>query len=108
MEHNGGFVYTSNIMCHVWYSVEVRPSCGASRSPATRDVTRSQAHRDHGDASKLFVNYPGLTKSVVVGSPILVDDGLVSLRVTDVRENSVTCLVENGYEKQARKDTSRE
>ncbi|CAM9582084.1 unnamed protein product, partial [Ascophyllum nodosum] len=60
------------------------------------EVTVDPAHRDHGDASKLFVNYPGLTKSVVVGSPILVDDGLVSLRVTDVRENSVTCLVENG------------
>lgn len=43
----------------------------------------------------MFVNYFGLTGAVKVGSAILLDDGLVSLRVTDVREEAVTCIVEN-------------
>lgn len=54
-----------------------------------------QDHHDKGSASKLFVNYYGLTAAVKVGSAILLDDGLVSLRVTDVKEESVTCMVEN-------------
>ncbi|CAN0318802.1 unnamed protein product, partial [Hapterophycus canaliculatus] len=52
-------------------------------------------HREKGTAAKLFVSYYGLTGAVKVGSAILLDDGLVSLRVTDVRQESVTCLVEN-------------
>lgn len=48
-----------------------------------------------GTAGKLFVNYYGLTGAVKVGSAILLDDGLVSLRVTDVRDEAVTCLIEN-------------
>ncbi|CAN0291690.1 unnamed protein product, partial [Laminaria digitata] len=52
-------------------------------------------HREEGTAEKLFVNYPGLTGAVTAGSAILLDDGQVSLRVTDVREESLTCLVEN-------------
>lgn len=54
-----------------------------------------QDYHDKGSAAKLFVNYYGLTGAVKVGSAILLDDGLVSLRVTDVREESVTCMIEN-------------
>lgn len=41
------------------------------------------------------MSYGGLTSAVKVGSAVLLDDGLVSLRVTDVHAESVTCLVEN-------------
>lgn len=54
-----------------------------------------QDHHDKGSAAKLFVSYYGLTAAVKVGSAILLDDGLVSLRVTEVREDSVTCMIEN-------------
>lgn len=57
--------------------------------------THVQDHHDNGTAAKLFVNYYGLTAAVKVGSAILLDDGLVSLRVTEVREEAVTCLIEN-------------
>ncbi len=54
-----------------------------------------QDHHDLGSASKLFVNYAGLTRAVQVGSAILLDDGLVSLRVKDVGDEIVTCTIEN-------------
>lgn len=41
------------------------------------------------------MNYAGLTRAVKVGSAILLDDGLVSLRVTDVGDEIVTCTIEN-------------
>ncbi|CAM9980675.1 unnamed protein product, partial [Pylaiella littoralis] len=59
------------------------------------ELTTNPDHREKGSAEKLFVSYAGLTAAVNVGSAVLLDDGLVSLRVTDVRAESVTCLVEN-------------
>lgn len=64
-------------------------------NPPNRNPRHVQDHHDKGTAAKLFVNYFGLTGAVKVGSAILLDDGLVSLRVTDVREEAVTCIVEN-------------
>nr|AIT69988.1 pyruvate kinase [Desmarestia viridis] len=62
---------------------------------STIELTTDPAHREEGTPEKLFVSYGGLTGAVTAGSAVLLDDGLVSLRVTDVREDSVTCLVEN-------------
>nr|AIT70004.1 pyruvate kinase [Saccharina japonica]AIW62933.1 pyruvate kinase [Saccharina japonica] len=62
---------------------------------STMELTTNPDHREVGTAEKLFVSYRGLTGAVTAGSAILLDDGQVSLRVTDVREESVTCLVEN-------------
>nr|AIT70013.1 pyruvate kinase [Sargassum thunbergii] len=62
---------------------------------STIELTTDPAYRDLGSSSKVFVNYSGLPRAVNVGSPVLVDDGLISLRVTDVRENAVMCIVEN-------------
>eukprot|EP00903_Cladosiphon_okamuranus_P007582 g7355.t1 len=62
---------------------------------STIELTTNPDYHDQGSAAKLFVNYYGLTGAVKVGSAILLDDGLVSLRVTEVREDSVTCMIEN-------------
>lgn len=55
----------------------------------------SQSVREECTAERLFVSYEGLTGAVSVGSAILLDDGQVSVRVTDVKDVSVTGLVEN-------------
>lgn len=55
----------------------------------------TQSLREECTAERLFVSYPGLTGAVNVGSAVLLDDGLVSVRVTDVRQDSVTGLIEN-------------
>nr|AIT69976.1 pyruvate kinase [Ishige okamurae] len=62
---------------------------------STIELTIDPAFREEGTAERLFVSLPGLTGTVSTGSVILLDDGLVSLRVTDVFAESVTCLVEN-------------
>ena len=49
-----------------------------------------------GDAERVSVTYPGLPRDVRVGSTILLDDGLITLEVTDIRGNDIHCLVKNG------------
>lgn len=58
-------------------------------------VPVSKSLREECTAERLFVSYEGLTGAVSVGSAVLLDDGLVSVRVTDVRQDFVTGLVEN-------------
>ena len=41
------------------------------------------------------VSYKGLVKDVVAGDTILIDDGLVGLRVKEVTNNEIRCIVEN-------------
>eukprot|EP00904_Undaria_pinnatifida_P004251 jgi/Undpi1/13827/HiC_scaffold_9.g03478.m1 len=74
---------------------------------STMELTTNPEHREEGTAEKLFISYPGLTGAVNVGSAILLDDGQVSLRVTDVREESVTCLVENRQVSRRRREIRR-
>jgi pyruvate kinase len=49
-----------------------------------------------GDWSVLSVNYPMLPREVREGEKILLDDGNIELRVTEVREDSVSCRIVNG------------
>ena len=49
-----------------------------------------------GDAQQVSVTYPGLCGDISVGSTILVDDGLISLRVVDIDSPAIRCVVENG------------
>lgn len=62
---------------------------------ATIELTTDPSLREECTAERLFVSYEGLTGAVSVGSAVLLDDGLVSVRVTDVRQDFVTGLVEN-------------
>uniref|UniRef100_A0A0M3I978 pyruvate kinase n=1 Tax=Ascaris lumbricoides TaxID=6252 RepID=A0A0M3I978_ASCLU len=47
-------------------------------------------------ATNIYVDYANITKVVKAGSRIFIDDGLLSLSVNEVSENSLVCLVENG------------
>ncbi|MCI8423378.1 MAG: pyruvate kinase [Lawsonibacter sp.] len=49
-----------------------------------------------GDRSRVSITYPKLYEEVAPGQEILVDDGLVALRVERVQGEDIVCTVENG------------
>lgn len=49
-----------------------------------------------GTAERVAVTFPGLPKDVREGSSILLDDGLIALRVERVTDTDVVCRVQNG------------
>ncbi len=49
-----------------------------------------------GTAGKVSVTYPRLNEEVSAGQLILIDDGLVAVRVQEVRGSDIVCQVENG------------
>ncbi len=49
-----------------------------------------------GDASRVSVTYPKLHEEVGPGQQILIDDGLISIRVREIRGADILCTVENG------------
>lgn len=48
-----------------------------------------------GDNTRVAVTYPDLPKDVSVGTTVLIDDGLIELKVTDIIGNDVVCEVVN-------------
>ena len=48
-----------------------------------------------GNQEMCTVSYKGLAKDVVAGDTILIDDGLVGLRVDEVNGEEIVCTVEN-------------
>lgn len=56
-----------------------------------------------GTKEKIHVNYAGLPQDVEEGTTILLDDGLISLKVEKVAGQEISCLVENGGELTNRK-----
>lgn len=56
-----------------------------------------------GDEHIGYVNYPGLPADLCVGNRILIDDGLIELKVLKVADTDITCEVLNGGELGARK-----
>ena len=48
-----------------------------------------------GNKEMCTVSYKGLAKDVVAGDTILIDDGLVGLRVDEVNGDDIVCTVEN-------------
>jgi len=61
---------------------------GAKTAITTRELV--------GDARRFSTSYRALPKDVRRGDPILLDDGLIELRVTAVRGDTVWCKVEVG------------
>ena len=51
-----------------------------------------------GNEAGCSVTYPGLAQDVKPGDRILIDDGLIELRVREVQEKKIVCHVENGGE----------
>ncbi len=49
-----------------------------------------------GTASKVSVTYPKLNQEVSEGQLILIDDGLVAIRVQEIKGSDIVCQVENG------------
>ncbi|MBE6605492.1 MAG: pyruvate kinase [Ruminococcaceae bacterium] len=49
-----------------------------------------------GDESKVSVTHTGLYKDINVGSRILIDDGLIEMRVEDKNSREIICRVING------------
>ncbi len=56
-----------------------------------------------GDASRVTVDYPRFPQVVRPGSSVLIDDGMIALKVLEVRENEVECEVVSGGVLGARK-----
>ena len=56
-----------------------------------------------GDEKKVSITYEGLVEDVQVGTIILVDDGLIGLKVKAKREDEIVCQVVNGGELGERK-----
>ena len=51
-----------------------------------------------GDASKVSITYKGLPEDVDIGSTILIDDGLIGLKVVSRTDKEIRCEVVNGGE----------
>ena len=51
-----------------------------------------------GNASRVYINYNGLNEDVQEGSTILIDDGLIGLKVERVEGADIHCLITNGGE----------
>ncbi len=49
-----------------------------------------------GDATRAAISYKDLPKDVKAGTHILIDDGLIGLRVESVVGTEINCVVENG------------
>lgn len=49
-----------------------------------------------GDETKAFINYKGLPGDIMPGSPILIDDGLIEMKVEGTTEDEIICRVING------------
>ncbi|MVP02054.1 pyruvate kinase [Paenibacillus lutrae] len=49
-----------------------------------------------GDAARISVNYKDLPEVIKPGDKILIDDGLIELRVTSVNGTEIHCLIRNG------------
>ena len=56
-----------------------------------------------GDNKKVSISYPGLVEDVDTGSTILIDDGLIELKVEACTDTDITCRVINGGPVSARK-----
>ena len=59
-------------------------------------VTTDPAFKEAVDKSNIYMDYKNIVKVVKVGMRVYIDDGLISLLVQNVKENSLVCRVENG------------
>ena len=65
------------------------------RSFETKSITLT-TREVQGNGNLVSVTYPELHKEVSVGQEILIDDGLVALKVEEIDGQDIRCTVENG------------
>ena len=56
-----------------------------------------------GDETKVSLTYKGLVDDVQIGNMILIDDGLIGLKVKEKTETDIICTIVNGGELGERK-----
>lgn len=56
-----------------------------------------------GDKDRIPVSYKNLTEDVSAGSTILIDDGLIGLRVEEVKGTDIICRITNGGQIKSKK-----
>lgn len=56
-----------------------------------------------GDETKVSITYAGLVEDVQIGNTILIDDGLIGLKVKDKKDKDIICTIVNGGELGERK-----
>ena len=49
-----------------------------------------------GDNTRVSVTYPALHAELEVGQQVLIDDGLIAIRVEEICDHKIRCRVENG------------
>lgn len=59
-------------------------------------LTTDKSLESEGTDTNLYVDYANITKVVKKGDHVFVDDGLISLIVTEVGATDLTCTIENG------------
>ncbi len=74
---------------------KVQLSAGEVFTLCTEDIV--------GDETKASITYPGLVADVQIGSTILIDDGLIELKVKEKRDSEIVCTIINGGELGERK-----
>lgn len=59
-------------------------------------LTTDKAFAEKGTLKQVFVDYANIVNVVKKGNRVFVDDGLISLIVTDVTASGLVCTIENG------------
>ena len=49
-----------------------------------------------GDSKRISTSYKNLPSDAQIGDQVLINDGLIRLRILEKKNNSVTCFIENG------------
>lgn len=62
----------------------------------TIKLTTDKAYAEKGNKDTVYVDYDNIQNVVKVGNKIYVDDGLISLVVSQIQGSFLTCTIENG------------
>lgn len=76
---------------------EIRTGCFENGEASIKkgDIIRIVPEEILGTSKEFSITYPSLYNDLNIGDAILVDDGNIKLTVTELRENIITCIVEN-------------
>ncbi len=76
--------------------IRIGELCQPSIEIKTNDLIEITVDDVVGTAQKISTSYKQLHKDAELGNTILVDDGLINLKVTELKENSVICKIIEG------------